>query len=105
MKERRSFDHTTKIYRRSTQVAVQSHLTSSNCTGFGKAAASIRQLQKDQLRWIEQHHYAMKESAPTIERATLPQSIEHVLDRWWNKQSATRAKTTMDSKARTMATT
>jgi hypothetical protein len=40
MKERSSFDHTTKIYRRSTQVVAQSHLISSNCTGFGEGYGS-----------------------------------------------------------------
>jgi hypothetical protein len=36
MKESSSFDHTTKICRHCTQVAVLSHLISSNCTGFGE---------------------------------------------------------------------
>jgi hypothetical protein len=36
MKERISFGHTTKIYRHCTQVVVQSHLISSNRTGFGE---------------------------------------------------------------------
>jgi hypothetical protein len=36
MKERSSFDHTTKVYSHYTQVVVQSHLISSNCTGFGE---------------------------------------------------------------------